>query len=194
MESSRRLSLLLIPILAFSLLLFRACKSGTNLSEEEQTSLIHHVDSLSQTVQSAWATLLQADDQFHFNLRSFVESLAQSEGISSAQRDSLIAKIEALGPLRRQMEGMNSQAIDNYDQSLFALGEAILSQHNGTEDTSTGGIALALGNFMDIGLLQLRNAYDDAAIVYNHWFETNGAALPKDIEYTNKYPLFALSE
>ena len=72
MESSRRFSLILIPILVFSLFLFRACKSGSSLTQEEITTLTAEADSLKLAVDDGWVRMLQADDQMHYNCNTII--------------------------------------------------------------------------------------------------------------------------
>ena len=196
MESSRRFTLILIPLLAVSLILFRACKSEKSLSESETTALQHQADSLQQAVTSAWASLLQADDQVHYNLNGVVQILDEKSSVPAADKDSLSALVENLGPLRRSMEGMKSTAIDAYDDGLFTTINFAIKLANEHAPEETAGLVAGLGSFTGTQLLNYRVSYDGPARAYNIWYEEHADAISglANPPTPKSYPLFTISE
>jgi len=191
MESSRRFSLILIPILAFSLFLFRACKNGNNLSEEDKSALLMEADSLQQAIESNWASLLQADDQMQYNLNSLVQVLSAEEVISEATRDSLTQAVQALGPLRRDMESMNSDAITAYDDAWLELSAHMMDIPGEEPSVATISILEGLNDYINNDILNLRVTYDQSARAYNQWYQEHGDQLI-DSSLRAKYLLFSL--
>ena len=192
MESSRRFSLILIPILAFGLFLFRACKSENTVANQE--ALSHTADSLQEQVKTAWVSLLQADDQMQYNLNTLVQAYMVEGVIDSGQYDSLQVAVHALGPLRREMETMGSEAIDSYDDTWISLsGHLIALPGDEPVSTQAQGLIMGLDEFYHTELLGLRTQYDQAARMYNAWYDEHGKKLSGS-ELPARYPLFSISE
>ncbi|MEL6538132.1 MAG: hypothetical protein AAFQ98_22125 [Bacteroidota bacterium] len=191
MESSRRFSLILIPILALGLFLFRACKNGNNLSQEDKAVLMQEADSLQQAIESNWASLLQADDQMQYNLNSLVQVLTAEEVISENESDSLTAAVQALGPLRRDMESMRSEAITAYDDAWLELSANLMDLPGESPSPATIGILEGLNEYINNDILGLRVAYDQTARAYNQWYLDHGDKL-SDSALRAKYLLFSL--
>ncbi|HAA11039.1 MAG TPA: hypothetical protein DCE41_04805 [Cytophagales bacterium] len=191
MESSRRFSLILIPILALGLLLFRACKNGNTLSEEDKAELLMEADSLQQAIESRWISLLQADDQMQYNLNSLVQVLAAEEVINEPLSDSLTQAVNALGPLRREMESMKSETITAYDDVWLELSAQLMDLPGEEPSVATVGILEALNQFINNDVLSLRVAYDQSARAYNQWYVEHGEKLV-DSSLRAKYLLFSL--
>ncbi len=176
-----------------------ACNRGNKKTDSKLKKEVLQFESLSNKSDSAWALMMNSDDNKIQNLNRLIEELALIEGTKEDQIKPLKSEINEMVKARYDRMSMESSArIDQYDSFTNSILGKVRAEINANPNAVKYQIVhqlLAEVQAADDSILHFRKEYDRNIEAYRQYLDKNKKVLQKELpsfDSVQRYHLFRL--